>query len=61
VDALVMGDEFPIVDEAVCIGCGLCAIPCPNDAVRLKRRTDVAPPTTFAELHGHILEEKAAT
>jgi Fe-S-cluster-containing hydrogenase component 2 len=58
VDALVMADEFPIVDEAVCIGCGLCAIPCPSDAVRLKRRTDVAPPPTFAELHGRILEEK---
>jgi hypothetical protein len=26
--------------------------------VRLKRRTDVAPPPTFAELHGRILEEK---
>jgi Fe-S-cluster-containing hydrogenase component 2 len=58
VDALVLGDEFPVVDETVCIGCGLCAIPCPNDAVRLKRRTDVAPPATFAELHGRILEEK---
>jgi Fe-S-cluster-containing hydrogenase component 2 len=59
VDALVMGDEFPIVDETVCIGCGLCAIPCLSDAVRLKRRADVAPPPTFAELHGRILEEKA--
>jgi Fe-S-cluster-containing hydrogenase component 2 len=57
VEALTLGDEFPIVDEAVCIGCGLCAIPCPNDAVRLKRRTDVAPPATFAELYGRILEE----
>ncbi len=62
VDALVMGDEVPTVDEAVCLGCGLCAIPCPNDAVRLKRRTDVAlPPATFAELHGRIQEEKAAS
>jgi Na+-translocating ferredoxin:NAD+ oxidoreductase RNF subunit RnfB len=59
VDALVMGDESPTVDEAVCIGCGLCVLPCPNDAVRLKRRTDVAPPATFGELHGHILEEKS--
>ncbi|MFQ6014138.1 MAG: 4Fe-4S dicluster-binding protein [Anaerolineae bacterium] len=59
VDALVLGDEFPIVDEAVCLGCGLCAIPCPSDAARLKRRTDVAPPPTFTELHGRILEEKA--
>jgi Fe-S-cluster-containing hydrogenase component 2 len=61
VDALVMGEEFPIVDEVVCIGCGLCAIPCPSDAVRLKRRADVAPPATFAELHGRILEEKVVT
>jgi Fe-S-cluster-containing hydrogenase component 2 len=59
VDALVIRDEFPIVDETVCIGCGLCAIPCLSDAVRLKRRADVAPPATFAELHGRILEEKA--
>jgi len=29
--------------------------------VRLKRRADVAPPVTFAELHGRILEEKVAT
>jgi Fe-S-cluster-containing hydrogenase component 2 len=59
VDALTMGDEFPIVDEAVCIGCGLCAIPCLSDAVRLKRRANVAPPATFAELHACILEETA--
>jgi Fe-S-cluster-containing hydrogenase component 2 len=57
VDALVMGDEMPILDEDVCIGCGLCAISCPNDAVQLKRRTDVVPPATFAELHSRILEE----
>jgi NAD-dependent dihydropyrimidine dehydrogenase PreA subunit len=58
VDALVMGGELPTVHEEVCIGCGLCALPCPSDAVRLKRRADVAPPATFAELHGQILEEK---
>ena len=52
------GDEFPTVDEAVCIGCGLCALPCPGDAARLKRRTDVTPPETFGELHGCIVEEK---
>jgi Fe-S-cluster-containing hydrogenase component 2 len=53
-----MGDEFPTLDEAVCIGCGLCALDCPNDAVRLKRRADVAPPATFDELRGRIPEEK---
>ncbi len=53
-----MDDEIPTVDEDVCIGCGLCAISCANEAVRLKRRTDVAPPATFAELHERILEQK---
>lgn len=58
VHALVMGEQLPTVDEAVCIGCGLCANHCPNAAARLKRRTDVAPPVTFADLHGRILEAK---
>jgi Fe-S-cluster-containing hydrogenase component 2 len=51
--ALGMVDERPRVEE-VCIGCELCAIPCPAEAVRLERRTDVAPPATFAEFHGRI-------
>ena len=46
------------VDEAVCIGCGLCALPYPSDALRLKRHTGVAQPAAFGELHGRILEEK---
>ena len=39
--ALGIVDEMPIVED-VCIGCGLRAIPCPAEAVRLERRTDVA-------------------
>ena len=61
VDALVMGDNFPIVDEDWCVGCGLCVRQCENSAAKLKRRPDVLPPPSFKELHERILMEKERT
>ena len=54
---MIEGD-FPVVDKEWCIGCGVCAIPCPASAVKLVRRSDAIPPKDFEELHYEILKER---
>jgi ferredoxin len=61
VDALIRGDDVPIVDKDWCIGCGVCATVCPTEAVKIKNRPDKTgdlPASNFEELHQIILEEK---
>jgi ferredoxin len=45
-DAITVSD-YAIVDESKCIGCGVCARVCPENAIRLlegKREVFVPPP-----------------
>ena len=33
-----MKDKKPVVDESICLGCGICARNCPKKAITLQRR-----------------------
>ena len=46
-----------IVMEQRCIGCGLCAIKCPNQAVKLRRARDIMPPPTIKEAFARYAAE----
>ena len=53
-----MQDDVAVVDEKWCIGCGVCAIKCDFDAIRIKYREDQKEvPTDFEELHKQIQEQ----
>ena len=58
--ALTLEDDVAVVDEAWCIGCGLCVPRCATGAAGLKQRADrdCVPATGFRELHEQILREK---
>ncbi len=61
VDALTMGDDYPVVDEDWCVGCGICVVRCVNSAAKLRRKSDQIPLHDFRELHERILAEKGFT
>ena len=42
-----------------CIGCGICAAGCPNDAIRMERQRDFPePPTDIMEYGMQLLQEQ---
>jgi len=50
VDAIGEGDDGYQVDEALCLGCGVCAIACEYDAIQLVARPEedrITPPKTL--------------
>lgn len=55
-----MADGKPEVNINECIGCGICVSGCPNDAIKLIRRSSeiLAPPANLMEFGMHILQEK---
>ncbi|GAG08685.1 unnamed protein product [marine sediment metagenome] len=50
-EAIAVGDDdVSEVDEALCIGCGVCTPTCPNDAVDLGKRAEIKPPPSIPEM-----------
>ncbi len=61
VRAIKTTDEGVTVDLDRCIGCGLCNLVCPTDALTMRRRDRVPPVAkTWRELQMTLLAEKAA-
>jgi ferredoxin len=58
VDALTMGDDFPLVDENWCVGCGVCIPKCPTGAAKLRKKSDQVPARDFRQLHERIMKER---
>jgi Fe-S-cluster-containing hydrogenase component 2 len=56
-----MGDEYPMVKEEVCIGCGVCASVCPEEAWEMARKESITiPPANPAEKFKRIALEKTS-
>jgi NAD-dependent dihydropyrimidine dehydrogenase PreA subunit len=48
--AIAVGDEdIAVVDEKICIGCGVCTPTCEPEAVELALRAEAKPPPDLTE------------
>lgn len=60
--AIEIIDDIALVDRGKCLGCGLCATGCPNEAMSMRKREDAAaPPESMAEMGLKLLEDKGKT
>ncbi len=62
-EAVTMEDMKAIIDEARCIGCGLCVSTCPEEAISLSLKPEnsrTVPPAHFSETYKRIAMERLA-
>lgn len=53
--------EFPVVNNEICIGCGVCASSCPNDSLTMSRRSILhVPPKSTRDKFLQIAQESKA-
>ncbi len=58
-DAIRYQDGVASVDLLLCIGCGLCVTTCPDEAIRLREKTETkTPPKTQNALYQKIMMER---
>jgi Fe-S-cluster-containing hydrogenase component 2 len=55
-----MENDKPVVDESICIGCGVCLLNCPTDAAKLKKKDESVPFEDFTTLYETAIEDVKA-
>jgi Fe-S-cluster-containing hydrogenase component 2 len=61
VEAVRLNNDVAVVDEDWCIGCGVCAVSCPTDAISIVRRTQERSPGTTDELFARMKSETSGS
>ena len=57
--AILYKEKKAHVDLIRCIGCGLCVTTCKDEAIKLKRKSDIyIPPDTTEDLMDRLMEER---
>jgi Fe-S-cluster-containing hydrogenase component 2 len=58
-EAIIAGTEYYEINRDRCIGCGLCVITCPVEAITLKAKSKPPQiPETIIEMHVKIAKER---
>lgn len=59
IEAIRMEGDYPVVNEELCLGCGVCAHFCPSGAMKMgERKNKVIPPKTYKDLMLRLMKEK---